>query len=228
MVRLETLIRVGIGMARVENEHFVQQRGAGAPMADNEQGSLHDRHMIEPIGVPRFLHPAQQCMAEADEGDNEGDVPLRRRDGQMIATEQTQPGEEIAALPNVRHPFAWLRRRRIVKTARRGHVRRLGTRTQTVYFATLIQTDKMSLIIGAVFLDSLCRIIVKGRSALRNRTSCDRATLTRRGVEQWQLARLITWRSVVRIHSPQFRFRCNSKAFCKWLLVSAPFSAPFL
>jgi hypothetical protein len=28
---------------------------------------------------------------------------------------------------------------------------------------------------------------------------------TRGGVEQWQLARLITWRSVVQIHSPQLK-----------------------
>src|SRR5581483_1434514 len=94
---------------------------------------------------------------------------------------------------------------RIVSTTWRGHVRRLGSRIQRLYFATPGQTDKSSLPIGAASSGSLCRIKVKGRSTLRNRTSCGRATLPRRGVEQWQLARLITWRSVVRIHSPQIK-----------------------
>ena len=38
----------------------------------------------------------------------------------------------------------------------------------------------------------------------------DQAALTRRGVEQWQLARLITWRSQVQILPPQFDLTAES------------------
>jgi hypothetical protein len=46
---------------------------------------------------------------------------------------------------------------------------------------------------------------VTGRSGGSPQQQSERAARPRRGVEQWQLARLITWRSWVRIPSPQLK-----------------------
>src|SRR5262249_8600605 len=44
-------------------------------------------------------------MAKSDERGNGGDVPAGPVNGEAIANQQPQPGSEMAALPDPRHPF---------------------------------------------------------------------------------------------------------------------------
>ena len=59
--------------------------------------------------VDRVLNQAKQGVGEADDGDDDGDVPAARMHRETIAHEKLQPGEEIAAFPHARHPGRFLR-----------------------------------------------------------------------------------------------------------------------
>ena len=106
VIRLQAVVVVGPGMARVEDEHLVQQRGPGAPVADDEQRRLADDRAVELAAVPRLLQVAQHRVAGADAGDDEGHVQELGMDGEVIAPQQAHPGEQVAALPHSWRPFA--------------------------------------------------------------------------------------------------------------------------
>src|SRR5262249_21444966 len=110
------------GVPPVEDEQLVQQRGAGAPVADDEDRLLADADAVELAAVQVALQPAQQRVEDADRGDDEGDVEVRQVDGEAVARQEAHPGQEVAALPDVGRPFAlrprlgwwWFRHTRLV------------------------------------------------------------------------------------------------------------------
>ena len=52
------------------------------------------------FAVNRFLQEPKEGVREADAGDDGGDVPVAKFNGEAIADEQPNPGEEMAAFPH--------------------------------------------------------------------------------------------------------------------------------
>src|SRR5262249_43689409 len=70
-----------------------------------EDRGLVDGRAPDPAAVEDVLDELQQRVDEADEGDDDGNVEVGPADGEAVADEQAHPGEEVAALPDARHPF---------------------------------------------------------------------------------------------------------------------------
>src|SRR5262249_6867569 len=61
---------------------------------------------LDATAKPGMLEPAQQCVQEAYHADDDGNVEISPADGEMVADQQSRPGEEVAALPDTRLPLA--------------------------------------------------------------------------------------------------------------------------
>lgn len=111
MIRLHALVRIRVGVARIENEKLVQQRCASTPVADDENRLMPDFRSSDPPAINQPLHPFQDRVAETDEGHDDRDVPILPMDGEAISHQQAKPGKKIATFPDSRMPLPFFRRR---------------------------------------------------------------------------------------------------------------------
>src|SRR5713226_9734131 len=105
MVRLKTFVGVGIGMALVEDQVFVQEGRAGPPMADDENGGMWNRRASNPGTIPTFLQDAEDGMKEADKRDDDCHPPVRKSNGESVSYQQSRPSDKMAPFPHMRRPF---------------------------------------------------------------------------------------------------------------------------
>src|SRR5438270_2638251 len=106
MVRGETLVRRRVSVSLVEDEHFVQQRGPGAPVAEDKEGRLTYRRPADVPAEEDFLGDPEERVKKAEDGNDQGEGPVGEVDGEAVVMEDTHPGEEIAAVPHVGRPLA--------------------------------------------------------------------------------------------------------------------------
>ena len=99
MMRRETLICVGIGVPRVRNQKFVQQRRASSPMSDDEDRCMLDLYGIHSPLVKEFLSYAQHRIHGRKTGDRQRQGDPCWRDRQPVAGQQSQPDGQRHAMP---------------------------------------------------------------------------------------------------------------------------------
>ncbi len=105
MVRRQTLVRRGEGVARVEDEQFMEERRSGAPVTDDEQRRLADGRAGDGAAVQGFGQHAQHTVHDAGGAGDRGDVPVGWLDGEVVADEQAHPGEQVHAMPEAGGPL---------------------------------------------------------------------------------------------------------------------------
>ena len=105
VIRRQALVVIGKGVPRVEDEQFVEQGGAGSPVADDEQRRLANPGAFDATAVGCVVQHAQRAVDDAGGADDGGDVPVGRLHSEAVADEQAQPGEQVGSVPQARRPL---------------------------------------------------------------------------------------------------------------------------
>src|SRR5439155_8603193 len=225
-------------MPLVEDQVFVKKGRSSPPMADDENRIFFDRRAFDLSAVPTLLQDAQHRMTEADNGDNGRDPPISEADLKPVVHHQPNPRQKMTPLPHVGRPFLLPRRRLPVVGVAHGGISvnslffqspwivqaPVGATSPRIFTGGRSNRYKLGIrsprsVFGRPRPATLCRqkkaelSLVSGYDKNVESSSPSarwRRLVSGRGVEQWQLARFIPWRSQVQILPPQFRHGSNT------------------
>ena len=112
VIRIETLVGRREAEARILHQELVEQRGAGSPVADDEDRRPRQRRPGDGPAETNRLHETQEAVRQADEGVDDDDVPEGGMDREPIPPEKPKPGPERAPLPHAGRPLGLVGRGR--------------------------------------------------------------------------------------------------------------------
>ena len=117
MMGEEAFIGGGISEIGIDREQIVQERGAGAPMADDEDRRLIEGKRLGALSIFRFGEPIEHRIPRHPEEERQRVGDAVEREAVAAAVEQLHQGAEAHAEPEIDQPSA------IALDGERGHPR---------------------------------------------------------------------------------------------------------